>query len=195
MAEIMTLENLAAELTAIESEQERAHLLAKNSGLANFELAFALKEICYKFWTIEPVKARHAALALETLAKSNSEPKIAAVETWIKGIAAITRGENENAVKLLDEAAEQFHRLNEDLLAAQTQVAKIYVLALFGEYEQAIETGKAALEIIEARGDELSAGKVEKNVGTLLYRRGRYIEAERFLNSAHRRFRRLGNQP
>ena len=191
----MTLENLAAELTAIEAETERENLLAKNLGLANLELAFALKEICYKFWTIEPVKARDAARALETLAKFNSEPKIVAVQTWINGIAAITRGENENAVKLLDEAAGQFRVLNEDLFAAQTQVAKIYVLALFGEYEQAIEIGKAALKIFQAQGDELSAGKVEKNIGTLLYRRGHYTEAEQFLHSAHQRFLKLDDQP
>ena len=45
MAEFMTLENLAAQLTAIESEFERVDLLAKNFGLANLELAFGLMEI------------------------------------------------------------------------------------------------------------------------------------------------------
>lgn len=191
---VITLETLASRLVDARTEAERENLLAENESLANYELAFALKEICYEFWTIEPIKAQQAALALNALARNKSEPKIIAVKTWINGIAAITRGENESAVALLGEAAEQFRALNEDLLAAQTQVAKIYALALLGEYERAIETGNAALKVFERHEDFFAGARLEHNLGNISWRRDRYKDAEKYYESAWRRYLALDDQ-
>lgn len=189
-----TLELLAKKLTDAQTETEREQLLAKNQVFANPELAFALKEVCYKFWTIEPIKAQQAARALDTLARTNPRPEIVAVKIWINGIAAITRGENQIAVRLLDEAAEKFRLLDEDLLGAQTHVAKIYALALLGEYKRAIETGNAALAVFEKRADFFSAARLEHNLGNISWRRDRYKDAEKYYESAWRRYLALNDQ-
>jgi tetratricopeptide (TPR) repeat protein len=191
---VANIETLAIELIDAQTEPERKSLLSENLSLANLELAFALKEVCYKFWTIEPIKAQQAALALDALARTNSEPKIVAVKTWINGIAEITRGENENAVGLLDQAADQFCVLAEDLLAAQTQVSKIYALALLGKYEQAIETGNAALAVFEQRKDFFAAARLEHNLGNISWRRDRYKDAEKYYESAWQRYLALNDQ-
>lgn len=188
------LETLAIKLIDAQTEREREFLLAEQKNQVNLELAFALKDVCYKYWTIDPVKAQRAALALNSLAQINPEPKISAVKTWINGIAAITRGENENAVVLLDSAAEQFCALKDDLTAAQTQVAKIYALALLGEYARAIETGNAALRVFEQHRDFFAAARLEHNLGNISWRRDRYRDAEKYYESAWQHYLALDDQ-
>jgi tetratricopeptide (TPR) repeat protein len=189
----MSLEEFSQLLIAAD-ESERRRLLAENEKFADARLAFALKEIAYEAWTVEPKKAQDAAAALETLAAINRDRRIFAVKIWINGIAALTRGENEAAIKFLDEAAQIWAEINETQLAAQTQVAKLYPLAVVGRYEDAIENGKAALAVFERDGDELAAGKIEKNLGSLLGRRGRYDDSASYFLSAQKRFLALENQ-
>lgn len=185
----MSLEEIAARLAAASSEDERQHLLTANAGLANLDLAFALKEICYAAWTNQPTQAQAAAAALDALARFNPAPKIAALAVWIDGIAAITRGAHEQAAALLEQAGKAFQHLNENHLAAQTQVAKLYALALIGKYDEAIETGKRAIETFEAHQDFFAVGKIEHNLGNIYWRRGDYPNARRYFADSYERFK------
>jgi len=145
-------------------------------------------------WTTEPIKTKSGALVLESLAKQDSNLEISALAKWIKGISALTKGKPETAIKRLDEAAAIFYQTNKEHEAAQTQVSKLYALALLGNYNEAIKIGKKILKIFEKVGDELAAGKIEKNIGNIFWRRDFYKKAENNFLSAQKRFTKIKNQ-
>ncbi|HEX8736318.1 MAG TPA: CHAT domain-containing protein, partial [Pyrinomonadaceae bacterium] len=153
-----------------------------------------LKEICYAAWTTEPVKAQKAALGLKTLVKINPREEISALSYWVSGIAELTRGRLESAVKNLDRAAELFFQIGREHDAAQTQVSKLIALAMLGRYDEAIATSKKTLKIFEKYGDELAAGKIEMNLSNIVSRREQHREAEKYCLSARKRFLKTGEK-
>lgn len=189
----MTHERLAEKLVSAADAAERKKLLEQNKKQANETLAAVLKEICYAAWTSEPVKAQSAALALKSLSEFNPTDEIKAFSFWVCGIARITEGRLASAVQNLDKAARVFLKITREYESAQTQVAKLYPLAVLGRYEEAMETGAQALKIFERYGDELAAGKIEKNLGNIVSRHELHSKAERFYLAAQKRFTKLKN--
>jgi tetratricopeptide (TPR) repeat protein len=195
--------DLAEKLISAESETERRRLLTENNKRADVKLAFALKEICYAAWTTEPVKAQKAAQALKTLVKitppqqqqqQQQQEEIQALSFWVSGIAELTRGRLESAVRNLDRAAEIFFQTGKEHDAAQTQVAKLIALAMLGRYDEAIATGEKTLKIFKKYDDRLAIGKVEKNLGNIVARQGDERRAEKYYLSARGKFVRLDNK-
>ncbi len=189
----MLRQNLAKKLVSAKSEKERKTLLEKNREHADKLLALALKEICYAAWTVEPTKAQKTATAIKSLFKFNPNKEIEAYFFWISGIADLTRGKLESTIENLDKSAEIFKKTGKEHDAANTQVAKLYALALLGKYDEAVRCGKNALKIFKKYGDELAAGKIEKNLGNIVARWEDNRQAEKFYLSAQRRFLKIGN--
>lgn len=178
---------LAARLVE-SSNAERDALLSDYSALADVELAYALKEICYEAFTIEPVRSVQAASALAALAGQNHSEEISALAEWVGAIAALVQGQMERAIAHLDAAESQLLELDKELTAATTQLSKLIALAMLGRYEEAIDCGLRAREVFLAHHDLLSAGRIENNIGNLYFRQERYNEAEEFQSSARARF-------
>nr|HQU83845.1 hypothetical protein [Pyrinomonadaceae bacterium] len=155
----MNSEKLIKKLIKIKDKKEQISLLEKHKNLLSVEFARNLKNTYYDSWTKEPQKTRNAATALEVLAKILPDEEINALEKWVNGIADLTEGKLEKAVRDLDKSAEIFQKTDREHDAAQTQVAKLIALALLGKYKEAVATGKNALKIFEKFGDELAAGK------------------------------------
>ena len=189
----MPSRKIAERLISAPSRRERAKILSKTAREDDRELGHELKNICYEIWTSAPVKARKTALALADLSEVNSDEEIRALAFWTAGIADLTRGKLENSIENLDRSAAVFRRIRQEHQAANTQVAKLIVLALLGKYPEAIKTGKAALRIFEKYGDELAAGKIEKNLGNIVARQNGILRSEKYYLSAMRRFENVGN--
>jgi tetratricopeptide (TPR) repeat protein len=185
---------IAESLVSARAGRDRVRILAKTPRADDLALARELKNLCYEIWTTEPAKARKTALALESLARLNPDEEIAALAAWVAGIAALTRGKLEHSAARLDASARLFRRRRREHDAAQTQVAKLIVLSLLGKYDEAVKTGRAALETFEEYGDELAAGKIEMNLSNALARRERHREAEKYCLSALRRFTAIGEK-
>lgn len=168
-------------------------LYKKHLAFLNIKLAEELKNTFYSSWTSEPEKTRNAAIALEVLFEFIPEPEIKALAKWVDAIADLTVGNTQTAIEKLAEAHQIFQFLEKPYQAAQTQVSKIYALALPGRYDEAIECGKEALKIFEEYGDELAAGKIEHNLGNIYMRREDYQTSEKFLTSACKRFYKLND--
>lgn len=184
----MDSEKLISKLLEIKDIKGHLSLLEKHKSLLNIEFARNLKDTYYDSWTKEPQKTRNAATALEALTFILPNEEIKALKDWVKGIADLTEGKLEKAVRDLDKSANIFHKLERDHDAAQTQVAKLIALALLGKYKEAVSTGKTALKIFEKFSDELAAGKIEKNLGNIAARQGSEKEAEKYYLSARKRF-------
>lgn len=189
----MLRRKLAENLVSAANAIERKSLLAKNKDQADVKLAWHLKELCYESWTNEPTIAQKTANALKVLASFNRNEEIKALAFWINGISHLTKGNLEQTVKELDRSAEIFNKIKKEHESAHTQVAKLIPLALLGKYPEAIECGKASLEVFEKFGDELSAGKVEKNLGNIIARQDGILKAEKYYLSAMKRFSKIKN--
>ena len=176
------------------TENERKKLLTINQKSADADLARILKDICQTAWSAEPSRTQKAAQALKTLSRLNPTDEIKAYQQWGAGIAELTRGRMKAALEALDESARIFIRRGQRHQAAQTRVAKLIALALTGRYREAIKCGTAALKVFEEYGDELAAGKIEKNLGNIVARQGKESAAEKYYLSARRRFIRIDNK-
>jgi CHAT domain-containing protein len=184
----MSYKKLALKLISARNQTERKKLIDLDLSKAKSDLAFALKDICWEAWTSNPVVARRSALALEVLSKTSQNEMVSALHLWVSAIAELTKGKLENATKIIDESESIFLSIAEPHLAAQTQVSKLYILALLGRYEEAIVCGKKALNIFLKLGDEIEAGKIENNLGNIVSRQESHYEAEKYYRSARDRF-------
>ncbi len=184
----MNLKDFAEKLLEVNKESER-QILLKHIPEADFpKLAQTLRDTYYESWTNKPARVQKAAQALKSLIKLKSTEEIKALSFWVSGIACLTEGKLDSAINNLDKSAEIFRAIHKDYEAAQTQVAKIYPLALLGRYEKAVECGKNALKVFEKYGDDLAAGKIEMNLGNTASRCEHHAEAKKFYLAAHRRF-------
>ncbi|HEX8845415.1 MAG TPA: CHAT domain-containing tetratricopeptide repeat protein [Pyrinomonadaceae bacterium] len=183
---------LAARLVAAD-DAEREALLRDHSALVDVSLAYALKDISLEDWSSEPAQTVAVADALRTLASAVNDAEVRALAVWVGGFAAIVSGRIEQAVKLLEDSEALFLSLDKPHVAASTQVIKLYALALLGRYDEAIDCGLRAREVLIAHDDQQAAGKIEHNIGNIYLRRDRYDEAERFQRLARERFLALGD--
>ncbi len=190
----MKRSTLAARLIRARNNSQRRKLLAEHPTLADGRLALELKAYCYRIWTSEPANTRMAAAALKALSDFAPDKATTALSRWVDGIADITSGKLESAVKNLDTASRLILRLGDEHESAQPLVAKLIALAMLGNYGAAQRTGENALKLFDKYDDQLAAGKIEMNLSNIVSRRDRYRLAEEFCLSAHRRFKKLGER-
>ena len=97
-------------------------------------------------------------------------------------------GQMQASLTRLEEAGRLFDALGQTRTVAQVEVSRVIALAHLGRYDEAVACGVHAREVFVQVGDQLSAGKVEQNLGGIHFRRDQYRDAERFLRSARARF-------
>ncbi len=189
----MPYAGIAEQLISADTNAKRKQILAKLADSDYLKLAFELKNICWNAWTIEPSIAKKTSLSLKFLVRTFPDKKIEAIFFWVSSIAQITKGKLQSAITDIDSAETLFVQINEEHLAAQTQVSKLYVLALLGKYDEAVLCGKKALTTFEKYKDETEAGKVEQNIGNIYWRRELHEQAEIYYLSALKRFQKAND--
>ena len=190
----MGYQNLIKRLLETSDKETHRSLLRQNLNLADLELAEKIKDTYYDSWTKEPQRTRNAAVALSVLAEIVANDEVKALKHWVRGIADLTNGEAEKAIENLDYAAKIFKSVNNPAKAAETQVSKLYALALLGRYDEAIDCGLRSRDIFLAEKDIYSTAKIEHNIGNLYARRDLYRESEPYFSSARDRFLEIGDQ-
>ncbi len=188
----MNRDRLARKLIEV-SNAERPKILAKNRPSCDAGLAKSLQNLCYEVWTSEPQKVSEIAEILDLLIESSDDTEIKAYAEWTRAIEFLVKGELQKCVAKLDESEKTFNDLGKTLSAANTQISKLYALALLGRYDEAVKCGLRAREIFLVHDDVYSVGKVEHNIGNLYWRRDFYREAEPYLSSAHERFQQIND--
>lgn len=184
----MTGNSLTEQIIAAGSGAERRRLLDRAAGDQAERLPVEIREICIASWSSDPSRVQRAAAALGFIYRSHRTDHTLANYKWTEGIAAITRGDFEKAVERLDTAIAAFLRLGRDVEAARVKVSKLLALAMLSRYDEAVETGLAAIPILVESGDQLAAGKIEMNLSNIVSRRGKHTEAEGYCSSARQRF-------
>ncbi|MBX7054298.1 MAG: CHAT domain-containing protein [Pyrinomonadaceae bacterium] len=184
----MTEMSLAEQIIDAGSDTERRRLLTAEPNVHAGCLSDEIRELCIASWSSDPSRVRRAAAALKTIYRSIPSDQALANYKWTDGIAAITRGYFEKAVDRLDVAIAAFARLGRVVEAARVQVSKLLALAMLSRYDEAVQTGIAAIPILVESGDQLTAGKIEMNLSNIVSRRGKHAEAEGYCASARKRF-------
>ena len=157
-------------------------------------LAVTLKQAYDDAYTTDLQRAANAAAALATLAVQVDSAALHGYAAWTAGLAAMDAGRLPDAVDLLTAAETHFAAAGRADLVAAVQVGKLPALAMQGRFDEAAAAGLAARAHAEAAGDDLTAGKIEQNLGNLDFVRHRYREAEAFYRQARTRFDALADQ-
>ena len=158
------------------------------------QAGWALKQACYDAWHRDPPAAQRAAQDLAALAAAHpDDEELQALAAWTAAIAALTEGQLQPALGLLQTAQRSFEARGAGALAAETRVPQIMVLHMLGREAEAEACAEAALALFVAAGDERSAGKVELNLGGVLFRQDRHTEAEPYFRRAALRLAKVGD--
>src|SRR5579859_799628 len=158
---------LADRLTMADEDEQTA-LLERHPRLADVGLARVLNAYYDKAKASDPKRASGTARALTALATALDDPEVAALADWTCGMAALQLdGHAEHALASLERAAERFRAVGQEASAAETQVSKVFALAMLGRYDEAVYCGREARTFFLKRGDLLAAGKIEQNLGNI----------------------------
>lgn len=153
------------------------------------DLAEQFKQLCYQKWNTEPQLVQEISDALRGFRELTNEPTVNAVSKWVDGIAEITKGDLEGAVKNLSEAKNIFLSEGENVRAAETVAAMMIAFGMQGEYKIAVEEAKDALSIFTDREMHLPAGKIELNLSNIASRRGENLNSRSHAERALELFR------
>lgn len=182
------MERSFSQLLLATTDEERFKLVSKLPCDNLEQLAADLCEACLASWATDPSRARNASQCLQLISDKSRSDTIAALASWSSGVAAMINGELRHAIEKLADARHRFTSLGDLQRAASTQIAVLYPLAVLGRYDEAIEFGTWARDVLLQFDDLSGAGRVEHNLGNIYQNSGRYAEAESTLKSALRRF-------
>lgn len=177
-----------AKKLASSTPKEQTELLKKFNFSDSLSLAEELKKLCYEAWLVHPETTKRIVSAFQLLKENSLEPEVKAFALWSSGIGEILEGRMRTAIEFFDKSQAIFLSLNQAIAAAETQVGKLYALAVLGLYDEAVECGLNAREIFLSKNEFYSAGKIEHNLGNIYLRRDRYDQAEHFFRIARERF-------
>lgn len=183
-----------AQLLVESHAHERVPLMSLHKDLSPIKIAEELQQRCYEVWTEDPQKVSLIADALHFLEGYANNAEVKGYALWVEGICQIVEGDLMSAIEYIDRSESVFSEIDKEHLAAKTQAAKIYSLAMLGRYDEAVRTGEKALKVFLEHKDLYSAGKIEHNIGNLYWRRDMYREAEPYLASARERFVEIDDQ-
>jgi CHAT domain-containing protein/tetratricopeptide (TPR) repeat protein len=158
-------------------------------------LAWALKDAALASWASDPKRTQRCAALMDSLVVRGSAhgPALRAAQAWTTGIANLTRGEMAEAIACLDQARDALLAAGQAQRAAQSQIPKLIALTMLGRHDDAVQSAEHTLAAFVAAADELGAGKIEVNLGSMLLRQERYTEAAAKYKSAAVRFARARN--
>lgn len=156
-------------------------------------LGWALKDEAQAAWTEAPARAPRCAALLAALAARAPHAEIDAASAWSEGLAQLAEGQMDAALERLAAARTALLALGQPLRAAQSQVPCLVALSMLGRHDDALALGERTLAELAAAGDEVGAGKVELNLGSMLMRRDRYAAAMAQFRRAAVHFARAGD--
>lgn len=120
----------------------------------------------------------HRALAL--LAEANAR--------------AIGLSEYQDSIPLYEEAEQVYAGLGQRAARAQAMIGKVWPLAVLGRYDEALEAGRWASEVLAEAESWLPLGKLTGNLAVIHGRLGQDRQALEMFNRAREIYRRLGEE-
>src|SRR3990170_6858081 len=193
----MNIEELITSILAqADGEQQGQALRLGISKLSPFEvgqLADGLLEKVIAFQWSDTQKALQTADLIQQLAEISGKPRDRALGLRARAqTLAIGLGEYMASLPLYEEAL-SIYRDSGDLIGQATlEVTRIWALASLGRYEEAIQAGDWAGQILEAHAQWRSLATLHNNLAGVHNRAGNYRQALDRYNLARESYLRLG---
>lgn len=189
----------AAALLALPDAPARGAYLAEWLDTAapedNSALAEALKERAITLQRGDVEAALDAAATIHLLADGSDDPRIRALGYRMEAQAlVIGRGQFKEALVVYDQALDIYRACDDAAGEALTQVTRIWALGSLGRYDEALATGQAAAEVLEAKGLWLPAASLTNNLAGIYFRLGRDFESLGMLERAGAAYEQAGEK-
>jgi CHAT domain-containing protein/Tfp pilus assembly protein PilF len=177
---LVTAEWIDALLRLPSPEQQVAFLQSAN--LLDAKGLSQLLDQAMQLARSDPGKARQLAVICAEAAGEANAPAIAPRAAYLRAQTHAINGEFNNALELIQSAAEDFVALGEQMEALRTNIGRMNVLNELGRHAEALEAGQAVLDALAQPGDpspqaRLLLALAHQNRGVCFETMGRYEEA------------------
>lgn len=190
----MTALTLVEQLMALPDVATQRHLLESHRDLLDDSVADALKTRADQFLRSEINRSLETADLLVWMADLTGNQVYRALgllaEANARSIGGL--GEYQRSVELYDEAADIYRDCGQPLQQARAQVGKVFSLAFLGRYEEAMETGRWAGEILERHGQWRLLATLTMNMAIAPGRQGEDAQALALFERARKLYEKLG---
>jgi tetratricopeptide (TPR) repeat protein len=189
----MEASELSQHLVEQPDRQARARLLARHASELDDDLAQALKGRADHFLRTDVEMAKRSADALLELAEHTGNPRHRALGllAWAN-IYAIALGEYARALTQYDEATAIYQELGDDILAARSQIGRIWALTNLSRYDEAEQAAAWAADILEGAGETQLLALLTLNRAINFGRQGDDVRALATFNRARELLASLG---
>ncbi len=177
--ETISTENWIAKLLEVKDPGSlRVALSQQVQLLGEDEVAKQLKNQADQWLRSDIQRCLKTSHLLLSLAEVTGDPRHEALGLLVQANAqGIGLGEYELALQTYDQAA-QIYRENGYLIEqASAQIGKIGVLQFLARYQEALQIGRWAAEVLQEAGEWFALAKIVSNTGVIHYRLGNDAEA------------------
>ncbi len=188
-------QQLLERLIGLTSREEQQWLLDQYPQAREAEFVEAL---CIEATKLVRVDVRRAKLAAELAAELADELDVPAVRGRSRRALANvfqTRHDYQAAVRLYEEALAIYTEFGPELEVGITRSSALLPLTCVGQHDRSLEWAKEARRIFEAENDALRLGRLDLNLGTIVYRQERFEEARALMERAYDRLLEVGEPP
>ena len=192
---------LVGDLLALPTlEQRSAYLQA--AGLLDAEGLDRLLDVAERWVHSDPGKAHRLVALCAQIAERAAAPAAAPRASYVRTQVYFLNGEFDAALRMAEDAYEEYIALGMNLEALRTYVGRMGVYLELGQYQQALDVGQIVLVSLEGAGaidvtpteqqSKLLSALVHQNRGLCYERTGRYEEALDSYSVAEVSYRALG---
>jgi len=184
-----------SEIDIAEMRGQVLELFSRQGPEERSELVATLKEQSDLVMRADIQRCLQICSLLEELADLSSDPGHRALALLAKANAhTIGLGDYRHGVELYDRAAEIYGENGREVEQARSQIGKIYGLMNLGRYEEALQTGEWASEILERRQEWMLLAKLKVNLAIMQSRRGLDAGALKLFEAAMAAYQRMGRE-
>lgn len=180
------LESWVVELSYLTSAAEREAWLERNLHRRNRESIESIYAAVVHLGRVDLQRAQRLADAAAALVAGLNDPSAIAHNERIAGHILYLSGLHRDAIPRYEKAMGIFEGLQQELNVARTiHGGLLQCLSYDGRYDRVFTLEKKARAIFEAHGDQLRLGRLDINMGNVLYRQDRFSEALTYYERAY----------
>ncbi|HKF24050.1 MAG TPA: CHAT domain-containing tetratricopeptide repeat protein [Candidatus Angelobacter sp.] len=170
-------EKVLDRLAVLPDDASRVKFFSRHSRLLSSAFVAQLVEAVRTLTKVDLKKACALADAAVVLAGQLGDKESRAFALRAKANALWSLGQNKPASELHTQSIQLFEEIGKPVEAARTLSISIQPLILLGEYERAHAAAARARKFFTAAQDTVRLARLEINVGNILHRQDRFIEA------------------
>ncbi len=188
-------QQLLARLIELTDPQEQRRFLDRHPEVREPAFVDALCNEATKLVRVEVQRAERVAALAAELADQLDDPPVRGRSRRALANVVQARHDYQTALRLYEEAVAIYTEFGPELEAGITRSSALQTLAFVGQHDRSMQWAEEARRIFEAENDALRLGRLDLNVGTIVYRQERFEEARELMERAYDRLLEVGEPP